>query len=265
MSANHREIWLDDTHCVDCPLAYAHTAIQATVARTNHWIALLPKDVHIRLRSQELGEAILTNRRPVYNTAMSPVSRRGLLTSFRQAGQKAAAPDEMIEMVRSGRTVPVSERLPQTLPRQHTKIMSLLAQRVAAESRVPTPSGFDLHIDEARCTACTLCAKFCPTGALEFTDDGQSFCLTIQPSRCLGGDCSICVLACPEEAVSIPSPNEPHDLFPRSSLLDGRLSACRQCRQPIRQGSDLPDTCFACRSKQNLSDQDFAEMGLSWD
>ena len=252
LSMSDHKIRLDDSNCSECPLVYVHTFIEETVARSNDWIEILPGTPFIRLHAEEDEEPTTVEKRPVYNPAMSPVSRRKLFSAFKTAGKEALSPQEKMEMVKSGRAVPVSERLPQTLPRQHAQIVSLVERRAAVGIPLSTPAAFTLSIDEVRCTACTLCAKFCPTGALDFATEGESFDLTIQPSLCLGQDCNICVIACPEQAVSIPAMTEGHDLLARSSLVVGQLTACRQCKQPIREGTDLPDTCFACGTQRGL-------------
>ena len=265
LSTSDHEIWLDDSQCSDCPLAYVQTAIAETVARSNDWIEVLPDTAFVRLRGEEDEDPIMVEQRPVHNPAMAPVSRRGLFSTLRTAREKAATPEEGMEMVKSGRAVPISDRLPQTLPHQHAKIISILEQHASPEIPLLAPAGFDVDIDEARCTACTLCAKFCPTGALEFSSSGESFDLRYQPSLCLGRDCGICVLACPEKAVSVSHPYEPHELLSQSSLINGDLNDCQRCRQPIRSGADLPDTCFACRPAQNLSGSAAGQLDLLWD
>ena len=265
LSTSDHELLLDDSQCPDCPLAYVQTAIAETVTRSNDWLEVLPDMAFVRLRSEEDEDPIMVEQRPVHNPAMAPVSRRGLFSTLRTAREKAATPEEGMEMVKSGRAVPISDRLPQTLPHQHAKIISILEQHASPEIPLLAPAGFDVDIDEARCTACTLCAKFCPTGALEFSSSGESFDLRYQPSLCLGRDCGICVPACPEKAVSVSQNDEPHALLIRASLLEGHLTRCRRCRQPVRAGSDLPDTCFACRPTQNLSDLNAGHLDLLWD
>jgi ferredoxin len=168
-----------------------------------------------------------------------------------------AAAEEKVELVKGGKSVPVSERLPHTIPDQRARILSIVENFSPSQSPIPSsPISnlpiLNLYVDPTRCTACTLCAKFCPTGALKFLADGASFALTFQPSLCLGPDCSICVLACPEQAVSTqPAPESPN-LFTKKPLAAGDLTPCQRCKQPIAQGPDLPNTCFACRPRNNL-------------
>jgi ferredoxin len=256
LSTLKKEIWLDDTPCGGCPLGQVHPAIRQTVAQANGWASLLTEAGPISLRAEE-NETPAATSRPLYNAANPSVSRRGLFGAFKQSGREIAAAEEKVELVKGGKSVPVSERLPHTVPDQRAKILSIVENFSPSQSPIPSsPISnlpiLNLYVDPTRCTACTLCAKFCPTGALKFLADGASFALTFQPSLCLGPDCSICVLACPEQAVSTqPAPESPN-LFTNKALVAGDLALCQRCKQPIAQGPDLPNTCFACRPRNNL-------------
>jgi len=258
LSTLKKEIWLDDTPCTGCPLGQVHPVIHFTVAQANGWASLLTEAGSISLWAAE-NETPLTTSRPVYKAANPPISRRGLFSAFKHSGQEIATSEEKVELVKTGKTVPVSQRLPHNVPHQRAKILSFLEKSSAVQSpddQLPVTNLpiSNLHIDPTRCTACTLCAKFCPTSALKYLSDGQSFALTFQPSLCLGPDCNICVLACPEQAVfTQPFTESPH-LFTKKPLVAGDLTLCQRCQQPIAQGPDLPHTCFACRLRNNPAD-----------
>jgi ferredoxin len=261
LSSLKKEIWLDDTHCAGCPLGQVHPAITQAVNKGNSWASLLENSAPILLRAGDTAEIRPTTQRPVYNAATPPVSRRGLFVSFKQAGQAVAAAEEKVELVKAGPAVPVSERLPQAMPHQRAKILSVVDKSSSAQSPqfVSQTSGanlpiLNLHVDPTRCTACTLCARFCPTGALKFLSDGSSFALTFQPSLCLGPDCSICLPACPEQAVSTQPGTESPNIFSKKSLAAGELTRCARCETPLAQGPDLPTTCFACRPRASTAD-----------
>ena len=162
-------------------------------------------------------------------------------------------------MLKAGKSVPVSERLPQTVPNQRGRILAIIEHSASDQTSPPLPLSsnlpiLNLQIDPARCTACTLCAKFCPTGSLKFLSDGEAFALTFQSSLCLGPDCNICILACPERAVSTPPVVDSPNLFTKKPMVAGKLTLCQRCKQPIAQGPDLPKTCFTCRPKKTASD-----------
>ncbi len=255
LAAQGREIWLDDTHCAACPLGNVHFAIVQTVSQANGWAGLPAEVGSISLLTGE-NQTPPAASRPVYNADKPPISRRGLFGSFKKMGQEVTAAEEPVEMVKTGKSVPVSQRLPHNIPHQRVKILSIVKKFFPVQSPIPSSSisnlpVLNLYIDPTRCTACTLCAKFCPTGALKFLSDDASFALTFQASLCLGTDCNICILACPEQAVSTqPIPESPN-LFGKKPLIAGDLTPCQRCKDPIAQGPNLPNTCFACRPGNN--------------
>jgi ferredoxin len=261
LSTLKKEIWLDDTPCAGCPLGRVHPAIEKTITEANSWVALLEAADSILLRT-EMQESPAAVQRPVYDAGRPPVSRRGLFGTFKQTGQEIAAAEEKVAMVKAGKSAPVSERLPQAIPPQRAKILSILEkfspgqlpitnyQLSIINYQLPIAN---LRIDPTRCTACALCAKFCPTGALKFLSDGESFALTFQPALCLGPDCNICVLACPEQAIATQPLADAPTVFAKKSLAAGDLTSCQRCKQPIARGPNLPTTCFACRGSTNKS------------
>ncbi|RME77960.1 MAG: hypothetical protein D6784_03065 [Chloroflexi bacterium] len=244
------EIWLDDTPCAACPLGAVHPVLQETVAQANGWAALLARARPIRLRTEERPEAETARARSVYDATQPPLPRRGLLGIFKKAGQEITAADEKIEMIRVGKDIPVTERLPQALPPQRKKLLDLLQQAAppAEVAAHPLPIA-DISIDPARCTACGLCARFCPTAALKFLSDGSEFALALQPALCLGERCGICLPACPEDALTLRPAQSSAAVLRRKPLILGRLGRCARCEEPIAVGEGLPDTCFACRPR----------------
>lgn len=261
LASLNNETWLDDTPCPDCPLGQVHPAMTKVVKEANSWAGLLDKTLPIRRRTESAEVTSPAVGRPVYDAASPPLSRRGLWGMFKPSDQTPTT-DEKIELVKGGKMVPVSKRLPPLVPHQRTKILALLEKSFSTQpSMVNCQSSMrsdqlpvlNLQLDPARCTACGLCAKFCPTGALKFLSDGASFALTFQTSLCLGSVCHICGSACPEQAVSTQAVGECSDLFNRIPLIVGDLSLCQKCQQPLAQAPDLPNTCFACRPKNNLS------------
>lgn len=255
LATQGREIWLDDTFCTGCPLGKIHAAFAQTVAEANGWASLLDDAVPVRLRTGPSEPASPVGR-PVHQADRPPVSRRSLFGSFKKRGQEQAAAEKPVEMVKPGKSVPVSERLPQSLPYQRARVLQILEQKSlnpqAPSSTVTLPI-VDVAIDSTRCTACGLCARFCPSGALKYMSVDEEFALVFQSKLCLGPACDICVLTCPEQAVTTEPVTASPTLLAKKPLVAGDLMKCQQCGQPIAKGRDLPTTCFACRP-QNMTD-----------
>ncbi len=253
LAAAGKDIWLDDSHCAACLLGVAQPTIAHTAAEANGWAALLANAGTIYLRS-ERPDAPVTPRQ-LLDATQPPVSRRGLFGVFKpQAAPAADTQTEAAELIKPGRSISPSERLPYSLPPERAAILNILAQHAGAvpepvplaEAKLPVVT---VQVDAHRCTACGLCAKFCPTGAIKFISNGQVFALAFRPNICLGQVCNICQPACPEQAVTtIPVCVSP-DVLTERPLVAGDLTRCARCKTPLAQGPDLPTTCFACRPK----------------
>jgi formate hydrogenlyase subunit 6/NADH:ubiquinone oxidoreductase subunit I len=111
----------------------------------------------------------------------------------------------------------------------------------------------DVVIDTS-CSACSLCARYCPTGALSFVtaassaDAPHSFTLSFRMSTCI--DCGVCAAACPEDAVTFASTidilriHQPDQIELRS----GTLTTCSSCTMPTAATAGTePARCFSCR------------------
>jgi ferredoxin len=137
-------------------------------------------------------------RAPLYDGAQPAISRRALLTRLRPqqaAGQEEPVIDDLLQ-----RGAPVSARLPQQTPASRRRLLTVLAALRATDTgelaTAHTPFGA-VQVDADRCSSCGLCARFCPTGALQFTQVDARFALAFQPAACIA--CNICVVACPED------------------------------------------------------------------
>jgi formate hydrogenlyase subunit 6/NADH:ubiquinone oxidoreductase subunit I len=122
-----------------------------------------------------------------------------------------------------------------------------------------------VQVKESDCTACGLCAKFCPTGALRFQSDETRFALDFIPAACV--DCGICAKACPTQAVSLT-----HDLpllefidIKAQALVEGNLAPCAVCRKPttFHGNGSRCEVCRAVPDKQTLASDLFASLQRS--
>ncbi len=255
-----KDIGLDDSYCIDCPLGAVQPELTQTAAEANSWGALLEDVGAVYLRSEQPDTAAVT--RQLFDAARPPLSRRSLFGAIKP--QTAPAVDTQTEataLIKPGRNISPVDRLPQSLPPERASILNILSSRTQASPKTVPRTNASLlpvaavQVDPTRCTACGLCAKFCPTGAIKFLSDGESFALTICPETCLGLACNICRLACPEQAVITTTPVKVTPaVLSKRSLIAGELTYCDRCRTPIAHGPNLSTTCFACRPRSDAAD-----------
>ncbi len=255
LTAGGKDIWLDDRYCAGCPLGTVRPEMVQTAAEANGWAALLADSGTVRLRSEQ--PELPAAPRPVLDATRPSLSRRGLFGVFKPPAAPAADTlTEAAKLINPGRSIAPSNRLPQTLPVERAAILNILAHQTPATPEAPPRPGaqlplVDVQIDPARCTACGLCAKFCPTGALKFLSDDRTFTLAFQPDSCLGQLCNICRSACPEQAVTTSPAKAASGKRP---LAAGELTLCTRCQTPIARGPELSPLCFACRPRENSAD-----------
>jgi ferredoxin len=77
------------------------------------------------------------------------------------------------------------------------------------------------------CTACSLCAERCPTGALTTTERPASWTLSFVHARCVA--CGGCVTSCPEQALTLRRGVEPAELRTTRQLVSTNLQRCVVC------------------------------------
>ncbi|HLE81338.1 MAG TPA: 4Fe-4S binding protein [Dehalococcoidia bacterium] len=90
-----------------------------------------------------------------------------------------------------------------------------------------------------RCDCCMLCARFCPTGALQ-EKQGETLALELDTSKCV--DCDLCIELCPKDALS-------HDAQ-QGGMLTLREISLRPCRDCGRPSAD--ERCPQCGKSRRL-------------
>lgn len=251
-----RDLWLDDAPCTECPIGRAQPLIVQTAAATNRLLQAFgcPPAIHTFL-SQPDQLAAETSPKPLFEGNQPKFSRRGLFSALGKITQPAKPnTDPSLQPPISG-PMPVSQRLPHHLPASRQRLRQQLAhlgepvEEPLETAELPLAN---VKIDTNACSACRLCARFCPTEALHFVADAESFGISFKAATCL--DCGICVVACPEDAVSFESQLMARDLISdeRRWLAIGRLVACAGCGEltTMHGGeADRQPFCYSCRER----------------
>jgi ferredoxin len=216
-----------------------------------------PVAIHLLTESVEFTTDE-TQPRPLIGGNQAKLSRRGLFSGLRQRAQALMYTGIVpIEGALVANRIPAQQRLPQNAPASRARLLAELSQLnldpkcSLARSSLPFA---DVQVNRDRCSACGLCARFCPTAALQFSADKRLFALSFQTAHCI--DCGICLQACPEDAIQLAETIPAVDLtMPAPNLLiDGSLTLCVDCGQPTAHRSDNtdPHRCYSCRQGTGL-------------
>ena len=178
--------------------------------------------------------------RPLWEAKNPPLSRRDLFRMLGRQGQVALA-----------RAMEQHERQTgQFLGRDRLRLLSAVEHLPPAACADSLElSGFDfatLVISEA-CTACGVCARACPTGALclEKNAEESEYRLIIDYRKCIG--CELCMHVCAPAAISINHAPTFAEVFGKGAVIlqEGELVKCDRCGTPIakRAGVKLCPVC----------------------
>lgn len=250
-----RALWLDDTPCRDCPIGQAQSHLQQTIATANTLLQAFGCSSTLFLQSLQADQLTNVAANPRFiDSGNPPVSRRGLFTAFGRAintHHHSTMPAPL--PAADNRPLPVHARLPQHIPAERMALQERLQQQWAlGEQREINVTALPLaavQVDAAACSACGLCVRFCPTGALHFAVEEAHFCLSFQAALCL--DCPICTVACPEKAICLADTLATDALLASEwlPLLEGELTPCAQCGLPTAApvNEEKATLCYSCR------------------
>lgn len=248
-----RTVWLDDSPCVDCPIGRSHETLLTTVQAANQLLTAFQRPSAIHLATQENKPATAKpGKVTLLDGAQPPVSRRALFGRLRQFATDAAKTLEANTPPATGADLPVAERLPHRLPTSRQRLnqqIEALAPAPSTELVTTTLPFAQVVVNRAACSACELCSRFCPTGALDLVKDGNHFTLQFTPRHCI--DCGICAQACPENAISfgasLPTPTLTETTG--QPMATGSLQHCKKCGTvtAVRPGDAQAVYCYACR------------------
>jgi ferredoxin len=210
---------------IEANAAAAQTALSAWVPQT-YWGAWAGHRVETCGAPAE-EEAVSAR---MWDADNPPLSRRDLFRLGGRSGQLAL-----------GRALTAGETMSQAghPPRERQRLLAAFAHLPQPADPDPAASiaglGFFQLTASEVCTACGVCARGCPTGALHFTKDEEahSFELSFSVQSCTG--CEVCLHLCAPAALSLEPAVELGALLPafsepaQTTVRAGDLIQCDRC------------------------------------
>jgi ferredoxin len=205
--------------CAECPIGRA----QKEIARAINAARDVVGDRVVGITEKPGVDA---KTRSVYDTKNPPVSRRDLFRFFAVEGSKVANRILSSDNEQAIGKAPPSER---------RRLINALKQLASAESMewqnasVAELGVLWLEADE-KCTACGVCARACPTGAMQFTEtQNNQYHLALTVSQCT--NCGVCIDICEPTALRRAGAPTLAELVASESrvLRAGGLKKCNRC------------------------------------
>ncbi|MBI5650039.1 MAG: 4Fe-4S binding protein [Chloroflexi bacterium] len=158
--------------------------------------------------------------RAVYDAKSPPVSRRDFFRVLTGESVRAAT------IAFTNESTPTS-----AAPRERQRVIHALKQLTLADLNVPAAftGAIRLRADD-KCTACGVCARACPTGAMQFSiTDNTTYRLTCSVAQCT--DCGVCGDVCEPQALQRAGAPTLAEFIASApmTLHTGALKQCAKC------------------------------------
>ena len=222
--------------CAGCPVGAAlQPHIVDAVQQAQAVMVARGEPDRLRIMDQPPAES---QPRPVYHASNPPLSRRGFLQFFTPQRRTTAA--DILP--------PYAPQIDgdDSPPRERRRLVGALRLLDEAPADHPLPADqryADMHVN-ADCTACGVCARICPNGALLFEQGENEFWLGFVAANCT--NCDLCTRYCDPQALTVSGTPTVSRLTDRPALLrHDTLYHCKKCKVPYAGGENggLCPTC----------------------
>lgn len=243
-----KDIVFDMGYCGDCEIASTcHKQIMQNYEEASYLLEAMENDAKIRLEDIRFEpEDKETSRRGfLSNINLKTVGE--VKNSFEQEVIKAG--DELVEHTLEKTDIALLKR--KTIPEKR-KIFFTAIKRVEKPSQFHIVDANEVSftsqkiMDEESCTACQMCYRVCPTGAL--TSDIKNSKIDFDPFLCV--KCHICHDVCESDAITLSSSYNIKEFFEPTvqNLVAFNVRRCNECNVIFSTNSN--DTmCYRCKAE----------------
>ncbi|MDF1882531.1 4Fe-4S binding protein [Sulfurimonas sp. SAG-AH-194-C21] len=244
-----KEIVFDMGYCGDCDIAHTcHTQILKNYEEATYLLEAMENEAVIKLENICYeDESKNSNRRDFLNAAnLKTVGK--VKKSFEDEVQKAS--DELTEHTLEKTDIALLRR--KTIPNRR-KIFFTAIKRVETPSQFHVVDAREVSftsqklMDEEACTACQMCYRVCPTGAL--VSDRKNSKIDFDPFLCI--KCHICHDVCEPNAITLADSYHVKEFFePKvQNLMSFNVRRCDEC-DAFFSTNTADKMCYRCKCEE---------------
>ena len=249
MAVLKKTIVFDMGYCGDCEIASTcHKQILENYEEATYLLQAMENDAEIKLEDVCFeAEEKETDRRG-FLSVLNLKSVGKVKNSFEQEVVKAG--DELVEYTLQKADIALLKR--KVIPEKR-KIFFTAIKRVEKPSQFHIVDATEVSftsakiMDEEACTACQMCYRVCPTGAL--TSDIKNSKIDFDPFLCI--KCSICHDVCEPDAITLSSSYNIKEFFEPTvqNLISFSVRRCDECNV-IFSTNAKERLCYRCKAEE---------------
>ncbi len=221
------QIYIRIDMCGDCPWAGMLDRIKAQIDLARQILAA--RGLETRCLVVEADSAKV--ERPLWDADNPPLSRRDLFRFASRQGQVALARSMAKDPAPHGQT-PARDR-----QRMYTALAHFPQESPVEDTSLLESCFADIHVKDD-CSACGVCGRACPTGALELEKEENQYRLKFFAWKCVG--CDLCLHVCAHHSLEVNHQPSIKQVFgqPEAILRSGELVQCQRCNTWFAAGLD---------------------------
>lgn len=250
MSILKKEIVFDMGHCDTCEIASTCKAlILKNYEEATYLLEAMQNDAIIRLENVSyVPESETSNRRDFLN-AINLKTVGKVKNSFEEEVQKAS--DELIEHTLQKEDIALLRR--KVIP-ERRKIFFTAIKRVEKPSQYHIVDATEVSftsqklMNEEACTACQMCYRVCPTGAL--SSNVKNSKIDFDPFLCI--KCHICHDVCATDAITLSKAYDVKEFFEPvvQNLVSFSVKRCDECGVIFSTNNATDKLCYRCKIEE---------------
>ena len=252
MALLKKEIVLDMGHCEECEIA--HTCQPQILKNYEESVYILeamqsPADIkveNVKYEQVDSNNENITNRREFFSK-INLESVAKTKQEFEKEIKKAT--DELVEHTLQKSDIALLKKKRIT---DRRKLFFTAVKRAEKPSQFHVIEADELSftsmklLDKETCTACQMCYRVCPSGAL--TSDVKNSKIDFDPFLCI--KCNICHDVCESDSITLSPSYNTKEFFEPSvvNLIKFKVKRCNECNV-IFSTNGNEDLCYRCKAE----------------